>query len=60
MSDNQRVILVFSTPKEESYNDLYQIKLLFDEICTLLKEARWFGLFLNPDPDFDSVDFHQA
>ena len=51
-TDNQWVMLPFSTSQEGSHNDLYQIKLLFDEICTLLKEAEICldSLFLNADP----------
>ncbi len=43
-------------------HDLYQIKELFEEICSLLKEAGIYldGLFLNADAGFDSIEFHQA
>ena len=62
MSDNQGVILAMSTPQEGQHHDLFQIQELFDEICTLLKEAGLDlkGLFLNADPGFDSVDFEAA
>lgn len=43
-------------------HDLFQIQALFEEICSLLKEAgiNLKGLFLNADPGFDSSDFRQA
>lgn len=43
-------------------HDLFQIQELFNEICSLLKEARLDlkGLFLNADPGFDSADFKAA
>lgn len=62
MSDSQGVMLTFSTSQEGNHHDLYQIQELFDEICSLLKEAGICldGLFLNADTGFDSVEFHQA
>lgn len=43
-------------------HDLFQIQVLFDEICALLKEAGLDlrGLFLNADPGFDSANFRTA
>ena len=40
-------------------HDLFQIQVLFDEVCGLLKAAglNLKGLFLNADPGFDSADF---
>lgn len=56
-SDNQGVILAMSTPQEGQHraanrHDLYQIQELFEEICSLLKQAgiNLKGLFLNADP----------
>ena len=62
MSDNQGVMLAMSTPQEGQHHDLFQIQVLFDEICALLKEAGLDlkGLFLNADPGFDSADFEAA
>lgn len=62
MSDNQGVIISMSTPQEGQRHDLFQIQQLFDEICTLLKEAgiNLQDLFLNADPGFDSQEFRQA
>lgn len=62
MSDNQGVMLAMSTPQEGQHHDLFQIQELFDEICSLLKEAEinLDGLFLNADPGFDSDSFRQA
>jgi transposase len=62
MADNQGVMLSMSTPQEGQHHDLFQIQQLFDEICTLLKEAgiELKDLFLNADPGFDSEEFRQA
>jgi len=62
ISDNQGVMLAMSTPQEGQHHDLFEIQLLFEQICTLLKQAgiNLKGLFLNADPGFDSVDFHKA
>jgi len=62
MSDNQGVMLAMSTPQEGQHHDLFQIQELFNELCTLLKEAgiNLKGLFLNADPGFDSADFEAA
>jgi len=59
LSDNQGVMLAMSTPQEGQHHDLFQIQVLFDEICTVLKAAgiNLRGLFLNADPGFDSADF---
>ena len=44
-----------STPQEGQHHDLFEIQTLFNEICTMLKEAgiSLDGLFLNADPGFD-------
>lgn len=62
LSDNQGVMLAMSTPQEGQHHDLFQIQILFDEICSLLKEAgiNLKGLFLNADSGFDSADFVAA
>jgi hypothetical protein len=62
MSDNQGVMLAMSTPQEGQHHDLFEIQALFNEICTMLKEAgiNLDGLFLNADPGFDSDSFREA
>lgn len=67
LSDKQGVILAMSTPQEGQHraanrHDLYEIQALFEEICSLLKEAGIClkGLFLNADPGFDSEGFQQV
>ncbi len=62
MSDNQGVMLAMSTPQEGQHHDLFEIQVLFDEICSLLKAAGLDlkGLFLNADSGFDSADFEAA
>ena len=62
LSDSQGVMLSMSTPQEGQHHDLFQIQVLFDELCSLLKEANLTlkGLFLNADPGFDSADFVAA
>jgi transposase len=62
LSDNQGVMLAMSTPQEGQHHDLFQIQVLFNEICGLLKAAGidLKGLFLNADSGFDAVDFIAA
>ncbi|MDJ1469467.1 transposase family protein [Xanthocytophaga flava] len=62
VSDSQGVMLAMSTPQEGQHHDLFQIQLLFEQICFLLKQAsiNLEGLFLNADPAFDSVEFYFA
>lgn len=62
MADNQGVMIAMSTPQEGQHHDLFQIQDLFNEICSLLKEAgiNLKGLFLNADSGFDSADFVAA
>ena len=62
LSDSQGVMLALSTPQAGQHHDLFQIQLLFDELCGLLKAAGLDlkGLFLNADPGFDSADFAAA
>ena len=62
LSDNQGVMIAMSTPQEGQHHDLFHIQELFDEICSLLKEAgiNLNGLFLNADAGFDSADFLAA
>jgi hypothetical protein len=62
VSHNQGVMLAMSTPQEGQDHDLYEIQTLFEEICTLLKQAgiNLKGLFLNADPGFDSSEFRKA
>lgn len=62
MSDNQGIMLGMSTPQEGQHHDLFEIQILFTEICDLLKKARinLKGLFLNADPGFDGENFYKA
>ena len=62
LSDNQGVMLAMSTPQEGQHHDLFEIQVLFNEICGLLKAAdiNLKGLFLNADSGFDSADFVAA
>ena len=62
ISDNQGIILAMSTPKEGNHHDVFEVQLLFKEICTMLKEAgiSLDGLFLNADSGFDSNSFREA
>lgn len=60
--DNQGVPLSMSTPQEGNHHDLYEINVLFDELCDMLKEAgiSLDGLFLNADGGFDSRELKEA
>ena len=43
-------------------HDLFEIEMLFKEICSLVKKAgiNLKGLFLNADPGFDSEGFRKV
>jgi transposase len=60
--DNQGIPLAMSTPQEGNRHDLYEINLLFNELCSMLKEAgiSLDGLFLNMDGGFDSRELKEA
>lgn len=62
IADNQGVILGMSTPQEGQHHDLFEIEVLFKEICDMLKKAKinLNGLFLNADPGFDSKNFRES
>lgn len=62
LSDSQGVMLGMSIPQEGQHHDLFEIQVLFDEICGLLKAAgiNPKGLFLKGDPGFDSAEFVAA
>jgi hypothetical protein len=49
--DNQGIPLSMSTPQDGNHHDLYEINILFNELCGMLKEAgiSLDGLFLNAD-----------
>lgn len=49
--DNQWVTHSISTPQEGQHHDLFEIQSLFNEICTMLKQAEISigNLFLNAD-----------
>ena len=58
LSDKEGQPLAMATPQAGNHNDLYQIQQLFEEMCTLLKEAGidLRGVFLNADAGFDAED----
>jgi len=62
ISDNQGVMLAMATPQEGQHHDLFDIQVLFEQLCDLLKQAgiKLKGLFLNADPGFDSDGFQKA
>ena len=60
--DGQGIMLAMSTPQQGQHHDLFQIRELFGEIYSLLKQAgiNLKGLFLNAGPGFDSAGFLAA
>jgi transposase len=62
LSDSQGVMLAMATPQEGQHHDLFDIQELFEQLCSLLKQAGidLKGLFLNADPGFDSATFQAA
>ena len=59
LADNKGQMLACSLPVSGSQHDLFEIELVFKELCDLLKEAgiQTEGLFLNADAGFDSDAF---
>jgi transposase len=56
LADNKGQMLACSLPMSGAHHDLYEIELVFKELCSLLQEAgiETEGLFLNADAGFDS------
>lgn len=59
LADNKGQLLACSSPVSGAHHDLYEIELVFKELCSLLQEAgiEMKGLFLNADAGFDSNSF---
>lgn len=58
LTDRQGLPIAMSSPVSGNHNDLYNIKLQFEEITDTLESASISvkGLFMNADAGFDSVD----
>lgn len=56
LCDNRGQPLAIATPQSGEHNDLYEVGMLFSEMCTLLKEAgiSLDGVFMNADAGFDA------
>ena len=54
-SDNNGLPLAMATPQSGNHHDLYDIQVLFDELCLVLTEANidLRGVFMNADSGFD-------
>lgn len=61
-SDNQGIMISMAMPQAGQHNDLFQIQALFEQLCSILKEAdiSLEGLLLNADPGFDSEILKQV
>ncbi|WP_232064993.1 hypothetical protein [Rhodocytophaga rosea] len=61
MADNQALMLAMATPQEGQPHDLYQIQILFEQLCQLLLSAGIDikGIFLNADPGFDDTTLRE-
>lgn len=59
LADNNGQMLACSWPISGTHHDLYEIELVFKELCALLQEAgiQTEGLFLNANAGFDSHAF---
>lgn len=62
VADNQGVMLACATPQAGNHHDLFEIEVLFEQLCELLEEAGLSlkGLFLNADSGFDSQTLRGA
>jgi len=61
LCDNSGQMLSMSAPQQGQHHDLYQIRQLFAEMCSLLETAgiSMKGVFLNADPGFDAEEFRK-
>jgi transposase len=61
LADNQGQMLACATPQEGHHHDLFNIQVLFEELCSLLIKAGvdLKGLFLNADAGFDSNELRK-
>jgi transposase len=62
LADRQGQPLALATPQAGNHHDLYDIETLFEEMCTLLREAGidLRGVFLNADGGFDAEGLRQV
>jgi len=62
LADNTGQMLALSEPQPGQHHDLYEIKVLFAELCGVLKEAAIDikGIFLNADAGFDGQELRSA
>jgi transposase len=61
LADNQGQLLACATPQAGNHHDVFELRTLFAEICTLLEAAGIAveGLFLNADSGFDTNELRQ-
>jgi transposase len=61
LADNTGQMLACASPQEGQHHDLFNIQILFDELCDILIKAgiEVNGLFLNADAGFDSKEFRK-
>lgn len=62
LSDKDGQPLALVTPQAGNHNDLYNIQVLFEEMCLLLEEADidLKGVFMNADAGFDAEELRQV
>ena len=61
-TDKNGLPLMMSEPQAGNHNDVYEIKVLFKQMCSLLETAgiRLKGVFMNADAGFDVAALRQA
>ena len=62
LADNTGLMLACATPQAGNHHDLFEIEVLFEELCQLLESANISlkGLFLNADSGFDAHNLRLA
>lgn len=60
--DNQGMIISCSEAISGEHHDLYEIREVFEQLCSILKDAGIDvdGLFVNADTGFDGADFREC
>lgn len=61
LADNQGQMLACATPQSGQHHDLFNIQMLFEQLCEILTKAgiNLKGLFLNADAGFDSQELRK-
>ena len=57
-TDKNGIPLMMGVPQSGNHNDVYEFRVLFEQMCALLGEAgiSLTGVFMNADAGFDTIE----